>query len=54
MMATWKHTPGLSHELRAAFDRADFAEIIRLMDQHFGKVHYTLRNLFRDEQTQAC
>jgi hypothetical protein len=40
-------------ESKTAFDRTDFAEIIRLMDRHFGAVHYTLKNLFRDEQFKA-
>ena len=39
-------------ETRAAFDRADFAEIIRRMDHHFHKTQYSLRNLFRDEQSR--
>ncbi len=43
----------LLREAKAAFDRADFAEIIRLMDHHFGKNQYTLRNLFRDEQNRV-
>ncbi|HEU6447855.1 MAG TPA: DUF3536 domain-containing protein [Verrucomicrobiae bacterium] len=37
-------------EAKAAFDRADFAEIVRVMDRHFGEPHYSLKNLFRDEQ----
>jgi alpha-amylase/alpha-mannosidase (GH57 family) len=37
-------------EMRAAFERADFPEIIRVMDRHFGNSHYSLRNLFRDER----
>ena len=40
-------------EMKEAFDRADFAEIIRLMDRHFGASHYSLRNLFRDEQNKV-
>ncbi|HEY3916040.1 MAG TPA: DUF3536 domain-containing protein [Verrucomicrobiae bacterium] len=34
----------------AAFERADFAEIIRLMDRHFGQEQYSLKTLFLDEQ----
>jgi len=41
---------GLLKEAREAFDRADFPEIIRLMDRHFGQTQYSLKNLFRDEQ----
>jgi alpha-amylase/alpha-mannosidase (GH57 family) len=37
-------------EMRAAFERADFPELIRVMDKHFGKANYSLKNLFRDEQ----
>ena len=40
----------LARELRAAFEGADFPELIRLMDHHFGATHYSLKNLFRDEQ----
>jgi alpha-amylase/alpha-mannosidase (GH57 family) len=38
--------------MHEAFKHADFAEIIRLMDRHFGSSHYSLKNLFRDEQTR--
>ncbi len=34
----------------AAFERADFPETIRALDRHFGETHYSLKNLFRDEQ----
>jgi len=37
-------------EAREAFGRADFAEVIRLMDRHFGESNYSLQSLFRDEQ----
>ena len=40
----------LVQEVKAAFERADFAEIIRILDKHFGEPHYSLKNLFRDEQ----
>ncbi|MGC8659510.1 MAG: DUF3536 domain-containing protein [Desulfomonilaceae bacterium] len=43
----------LSRELMEVFNRADFAEIIRLMDQHFGACAYSLRSLFRDEQRKV-
>jgi hypothetical protein len=53
----WVHLNGHSEEYgpllkeaREAFDRADFPEIIRLMDRHFGQTQYSLKNLFRDEQ----
>lgn len=34
----------------AAFDRADFAEVLRLMDREFGGTSYSIASLFRDEQ----
>ncbi|MGH7545698.1 MAG: DUF3536 domain-containing protein, partial [Gemmatimonadota bacterium] len=37
-------------ELEAAFGAADFTEVIRLLDKHFGTHLYSLRTLFRDEQ----
>ncbi len=40
----------LADEIGEAFNRADFPEVIRLMDRHFGESHYSLKNLFRDEQ----
>ncbi len=36
--------------LAEAFDQADTAEIIRLLDQIYGKDIFSLRQLFRDEQ----
>ncbi|KPK24388.1 MAG: glycoside hydrolase [Dehalococcoidia bacterium SG8_51_3] len=32
---------------------ADFPEVIRLLDKHFGTSTYSLRSLFRDEQRKA-
>jgi alpha-amylase/alpha-mannosidase (GH57 family) len=43
----------LVNEARAAFERADFPETIRVLDRHFGESHYSLKNLFRDEQFKA-
>jgi alpha-amylase/alpha-mannosidase (GH57 family) len=40
-------------ETKSAFERADFPELIRVMDKHFGKANYSLKNLFRDEQTKV-
>jgi alpha-amylase/alpha-mannosidase (GH57 family) len=37
-------------ELGEAFGRADFPQVIRLMDRHFGESNYSLKDLFRDEQ----
>lgn len=36
--------------MRAAFERADYAEVIRLIDQHLQAPSYTLKTLFKDEQ----
>jgi hypothetical protein len=53
----WVHLNGHTEEFQQlvkaaheAFDRADFPQIIRLMDSHFGQTQYSLKNLFRDEQ----
>ncbi|MCL4177745.1 MAG: DUF3536 domain-containing protein [Verrucomicrobia bacterium] len=40
----------LVQEMSEAFSRADFAQIIRLMDRHFGESNYSLKSLFRDQQ----
>ncbi len=40
----------LVEETRTAFEHADFPEIIRVLDRHFGQGHYSIKNLFRDEQ----
>lgn len=37
-------------EAAEPFERADFPEVIRFLDRHFGSSHYSLRSLFRDEQ----
>jgi alpha-amylase/alpha-mannosidase (GH57 family) len=42
----------LASELAEPFSRADFPEVIRLMDRRFGVSNYSLRSLFRDEQRQ--
>ena len=42
----------LVEELRLAFEKGDFAEMIRIMDRHFGPVHYSVEHLFRDEQRE--
>jgi alpha-amylase/alpha-mannosidase (GH57 family) len=53
----WVHLNGhaedyqqLVKDAHEAFDRADFPQIIRLMDAHFGQTQYSIKNLFRDEQ----
>ena len=43
----------MTKEIQEAFDRADFAQVIRLMDQHFGESNYSLKHLFKDEQRKV-
>ncbi len=40
----------LTREALEPFMRADFAEVIRLMERRFGESNYSVRSLFRDEQ----
>jgi len=40
----------LLDEISSAFHRADFDQVTRLMEKHFGESHYSLKSLFRDEQ----
>lgn len=40
----------MKEEMFSSFDKGTIAEIIRLMDRHFGMNTYSLKNLFRDEQ----
>jgi len=40
----------MKNEMLKVFADGDFAEIIRLMDGHFGMHNYSVRDLFRDEQ----
>ncbi|OGQ94258.1 MAG: glycoside hydrolase [Deltaproteobacteria bacterium RIFOXYD12_FULL_57_12] len=40
-------------EIRAAFDRADISEVLRLMDNHFGVNNFSIWHLFRDEQRKV-
>ena len=40
----------LGEDLEAAFAKADFPELIRALDDHFGGHLYSLRDLFLDEQ----
>lgn len=40
----------LREKLRAAFDHADTAEVIRILDQQFNESTFSLRSLFKDEQ----
>ncbi|HEX3034111.1 MAG TPA: DUF3536 domain-containing protein [Thermodesulfobacteriota bacterium] len=40
-------------ELSETFKRADFGEVISLLDRHFGESTYSVRSLFRDEQRKV-
>jgi len=44
------HYESMKKEIVNTFERGDFADIVRLMDHHFGTHSYSLENLFRDEQ----
>jgi hypothetical protein len=43
----------LRREVTEPFMRADFAEVILIMDRHFGQSTYSVRSLFRDEQRKV-
>jgi alpha-amylase/alpha-mannosidase (GH57 family) len=40
-------------ELTETFSGADFPEVIRLLDKHFGTSTYSIKNLFLDEQRKV-
>jgi len=40
-------------ELTQTFSAADFPEVIRLLDKHFGTSTYSIKNLFLDEQRKV-
>jgi len=40
-------------ELTQTFSTADFPEVIRLLDRHFGTSTYSIKNLFLDEQRKV-
>jgi alpha-amylase/alpha-mannosidase (GH57 family) len=40
----------LKQELTDPFNRADFHEVIRILDRHFGESTYSLRSIFHDDQ----
>ncbi len=43
----------ITRDTLAAFRRADFPEVIRIMERRFGESNYSLRSLFRDQQRKA-
>lgn len=40
----------MKQEIITTFEKGAFADIVRLMDNHFGTHNYSLLNLFRDQQ----
>ena len=42
----------LKQELIDPYERADFAEVIRILDRHFGESTYSLRSIFKDDQRE--
>jgi alpha-amylase/alpha-mannosidase (GH57 family) len=40
----------LKEEMIDPFNRADFPEVIRILDRHFGESTYSLRSIFHDDQ----
>jgi len=40
----------MKNEIFSTFEKGEFADIVRLMDTHFGMHNYSLINLFRDQQ----
>jgi hypothetical protein len=40
----------LKQEMIDPFNRADFPEVIRILDRHFGGSTYSLRSIFHDDQ----
>jgi alpha-amylase/alpha-mannosidase (GH57 family) len=43
----------MKEDVLAAFDLADFAEVTRRIDRHFGSSTYSLESLFRDERRKV-
>lgn len=43
----------LMKELSQTFEKADFAELVRVLDRGFGESTYSLRSMFRDEQRKV-
>ncbi|MFC2021211.1 DUF3536 domain-containing protein, partial [Chloroflexota bacterium] len=43
----------MQEEINQAFSIADFPEVIRLLDKHFGISNYSIKDLFLDEQRKV-
>jgi alpha-amylase/alpha-mannosidase (GH57 family) len=44
----------MAEQISEAFNRADFAQVIRLMDRTFKEHSYSLKSLFKDEQRKIA
>jgi len=42
----------LKREMEDSFKRADFAEVLRILDRHFGDSTYSLRSIFHDDRRE--
>ncbi len=40
----------MRQEIKRAFSRSDIPELMRLINHHFGRHHYSLKDLFKEEQ----
>ena len=40
----------VSEDILEVFDKGAFAEVIRVLDRHFGSRHFTLNHLFKDQR----
>ena len=45
---------GLAEGIDEPFDRSDLPAVIRLLDQHFGELTFSLRSLFKNEQREIA
>jgi len=43
----------MAREVLGAFDSADFAQVIRVLDKHFGGATYSFKSLFKNEQREV-
>ncbi len=48
-----KEYQAMLQELNQTFSSADFPEVIRLLDKHFGTSTFSIKNLFLDEQRKV-
>lgn len=43
----------MKDEIMTSFEKGSFADVVRLMDKHFGMHNYSLQHLFKDEQRKV-